>query len=241
MLSPIQKAMQEAREKVAASVLKAKHQSGDVKAIEKTAENYSEFEVLCQAVEKDVIALAALPSAERDEMRKRLVDRYTGHVEAYLAIDDEYANPVLVYMIMWLLDLGRIGDGLELGVVAVKQNQKTPKQIKRDMATFVSDLVFQWCQKEYDQGKSCAPYFDLSLRLLNEEWTVPDVVMMRYNKLAGKIANDAGDFENAEKYLETAIKFETPNHKAQVTTLLSKVRKELAKQIEPALETPKPD
>ncbi len=109
------------------------------------------------------------------------------------------------------------------------------------MATFVSDVVLEWCQKEYDLGKSCAPYFDLSFRLLDEEWTVPDVVTMKYNKLAGKIANDAGDFKGAEKYLETAIKFETPNNKAQVTTLLNKVRKELAKQIEPALDTPKPD
>ena len=240
MLSPIQKAMKEAREKIAANELKAKHQNGEVKAIEKTAENYSEFEVLCQAVEKDVIALAALPSTERDQMRKTLVDRYMGHVEAYLEIEGEYANPVLAHMVMWLLDLGRIGEGLELGVVAVKQNQQTPKQIKRDMATFVADEVLKWCQKEYDLGKSCAPYFECSFKLL-DEWTVPDVVNMRYNKLAGKIANDDGQLEDAVKYLEAAIQFETPNHKAQVTTLLNKVRVNLAKQTAPALDTPKPD
>jgi hypothetical protein len=209
-------AVKEIKENKAAATAPAKN----------TDTNYSEFEVLTAAVESDVTALNAKPKQERNAVRKTLVDRYTGHIEAYLQAGIEYANPVLVYMIMWLFDLGRIADATRLGLIALQQNQKMIKTFKRPLATFIFDEVLAWAEAENKNGKSNSPYFSQFLDLL-DEYELPDIVKMKYYKLAGNMAFDEKDMATAEKYYLLAIEAEPA--KAKVDSKLKTARKALEK------------
>lgn len=209
-------AVKEIKENKAAATAPAKN----------TDTNYSEFEVLTAAVESDVTALNAKPKQERNAVRKTLVDRYMGHIEAYLQAGIEYANPVLVYMVMWLFDLGRIADATRLGLIALQQNQKMIKTFKRPLATFIFDEVLAWAEAENKNGKSNSPYFSQFLDLLDEH-ELPDIVKMKYYKLAGNMAFDEKDMATAEKYYVLAIEAEPA--KAKVDIKLKTARKALEK------------
>jgi hypothetical protein len=225
MLSPMQEHM--ARVKKAQAVKEIKENKAAATAPAKNTDtNYSEFEVLTAAVESDVTALNAKPKQERNAVRKTLVDRYMGHIEAYLQAGIEYANPVLVYMVMWLFDLGRIADATRLGLIALQQNQKMIKTFKRPLATFIFDEVLAWAEAENKNGKSNSPYFSQFLDLLDEH-ELPDIVKMKYYKLAGNMAFDEKDMATAEKYYVLAIEAEPA--KAKVDIKLKTARKALEK------------
>jgi hypothetical protein len=225
MLSPMQEHM--ARVKKAQAVKEIKENKAVATAPAKNTDtNYSEFEVLTAAVESDVTALNAKPKQERNAVRKMLVDRYMGHIEAYLQAGIEYANPVLVYMVMWLFDLGRIADATRLGLFALQQNQKMIKTFKRPLATFIFDEVLAWAEAENKNGKSNSPYFSQFLGLLDEH-ELPDIVKMKYYKLAGNMAFDEKDMATAEKYYMLAIEAEPA--KAKVDSKLKTARKALEK------------
>ena len=217
------------RKEIAAAEVKQKHESGNVEAIQHTAENYSEFEVLSVAAEGDASKVRKLASSERDEARENFLQKYMAHVTAYLNHGEVYANPVFVYVLMMLVDLGRIADVVKFGFIAVAQQQQTPDFIKRDMATFIADSVLAWAEKEYKLGKSVSPYFNQTFTKL-DEWPVPNVVKMKFNKLAGLIAFDEKQFEQAIKYFEAAIGFEEGSNKAKVGTKLNKAKEIIAKQ-----------
>lgn len=187
-----------------------------------TGSNYSEFEVLTAAVEGDVTALNAKPKQERDAVRQTLVERYMGHIESYLEAGKVFANPVLVYMIMWLFDLGRIADATRLGLVALTQNQKMVKTFKRPLATFIFDEVLAWSEAEYKKGKSNSPYFNEFLEIL-DNYELPSIVKMKYYKLAGNMAFDGKDMATAVEYFELAVEAEP--EKAKVGTKLDKAKK----------------
>ncbi|MEY8251735.1 MAG: phage terminase small subunit [Colwellia sp.] len=210
-------------------VTEAAHESGNVDVIKHTAENYSEFEVLTVAAECDASNVRKLASSDRNEARETFLKKYMRHVKAYLDLGDVYANPVFVYVVMMLVDLGRISDVVKFGFIAVAQQQQTPIFIKRDMATFISDSVLAWSEKEYKLGKSVSPYFNQTFTKL-DEWSVPNVVKMKFNKLAGLIAFDEKKFEQTVKYFEAAIGFEEGSNKAKVGTKLNKAKELISKQ-----------
>ncbi len=229
MLSPMQAHIAAVKKQQAKEVTEAAHESGDIETIESTAKNYSEFEVLSVAAEGDASKIRKLASGERDEQRETFLQKYMGHVTAYLELGEVYANPVFVYVLMMLVDLGRIADVVKFGLIAVTQNQQTPDFIKRDMATFIADSVFEWAEKEYKLGKSVSPYFSQVFEKLNE-WPVPNVVKMKYSKLTGLIAFDEKLFEDAITCFEAAIGFEEGSNKATVSTKLKKAKEIIAKQ-----------
>jgi hypothetical protein len=225
MTSPMQRHMAKVRKDQAVKAVKENTAAAPAPDAS-TDTNYSEFEVLTAAVESDVTALNAKPKQERDAMRKTLVERYMGHIEAYLEAGKEFANPVLVYMVLWLFDLGRIADATRLGLVALKQNQKMVKTFKRPLVTFVFDEVLAWSEAEHKKGKSNSPYFTQFYDLLND-YELPAVVVMKFHKLAGNMAFDEKDMANAVKYFELAIKAEPA--KAKVDIKLKTARKAVEK------------
>jgi len=230
-LTPMQQHMKRVRDEQEKVNQQKRLDSGDIKAADDSVDNYSAFEVTKASLETDVKALSALPKDERDKQRKDvLIPRYKGHVDAYIESNQVYANPVLVYMIIWLIDLCRIGSALELAKVAISQSQAMPGHFKSNLATFIADSVLAWAEKEHKLGNSIEPYFNQVFVSL-DTWQVPDVVKMKYQKMAGLVAFDNDQFQDAISYFENAIGLETPQRKAQVTTKLDKARKIIAESL----------
>lgn len=228
MTTPMQRHIQRVREEQAKKAAKENLDHGQVSEIKSTSNDYSAFEVIKGAAEQDNITIGQTAKDERDNVRTSLVKRYMAHVTEYLKIGDVYANPVLVLVMLWLFDLKRIGEALKLAYVAIEQKQVMPKHIKRDLATWVADTVRDWAENEHKAGRPVAPYFYDVFEKLGS-WPVPDVVVMKFNKLAGQIEFNADEFEKAITYFEAAEALETGKNKAQVGTKLDAARKKVEK------------
>lgn len=226
MPTPFQMHMQKVREQQAREEQKKAMEERRPAAIENSVKDYGEFELLKMSLESDVRASKDVPrGAARDELRdKTLLPRYLPHVQAYMASDEEYANPILVQVMLWLFDAGRLEQALPVAELAIKQGQQMPADFKRDVPTFVADAVLEWAEGEYKGGRAIEPYFSRVFSQL-EQWTLPDVVLMKFNKFAGKVAFDSDNFALAAQLLESADQLSTSSNPAQVSTLLAKAKK----------------
>jgi Phage small terminase subunit. len=226
MTSPMQRHMAKVREEQAKSQAKEKLDQGTKQDALDSATDYPAFEAIKTSLDQDIKSLGAKTQGqERNEYReKTLLPRYMPHLLAYKESGEEYANPVLVAVVMWLMDLGRIGEALEWAYLAITQNQKMPGQWNRNLATFVADSVLKWAEKEFKAGHAVDPYFTSVFENL-VDWPVPDVVKMKYNKLAGKMALKEKDFESAESFLLMADSLGDAAHPAKVSTDLEKAQK----------------
>jgi hypothetical protein len=229
MPTPFQEHMQRVREARAREEQKQALVEKKPDAAEASATDYSKFELLKMSLEQDVRASKDVPRGKaRDEMRDTtLLPRYLPHAEAYAASDEEYANPVLVWVMIWLLDAGRIEKAVPLAMLAIKQCQVMPNDFKRDLPVWVADEIRTWSENQFKAGHSPDPYFSDMFKAL-DEIDVPHVVTMKYQKLAGKIAFEQERYDDAVKHLTAANELGTSSHPAQVETLLEKAKKKAA-------------
>ncbi|CCK75045.1 Phage small terminase subunit [Oleispira antarctica RB-8] len=236
MTTPFQRHMKEQLAKTEKAQQVKALDAGDIKTVENTVADYGQFEVLTSSLNNDVAALANTPTGERDKLRKTFIARYLPHVEEYVKSAEVYANSVLVMVMMWLFDNRDIGSALKYAAVAIEQGQKMPQQFNRNLATFVADAVLEWADRELKKGHAIEPYFTQVFKQL-EHWPVPEVVMMKYYKLAGSLALESEHYADAVMYLQIADEFGTANNPAKVTTKLNKARAELEKLQGPVSET----
>lgn len=226
MTTPFQRHMKEMLAKdTKAKQVKALDE-GDLKTAENTVTDYSQFEVLESSLKNDVTALANTPTGERDDLRKTFIARYLPHVEKYVESAEVYANQILVMVMMWLFDNRDISKAVKYALVAVDQGQKMPQQFSRNLATFVADAVLEWADRELKMGHAIDPYFS-QIYMKLDDWAVPDVVLMKYNKLAGTLAFDNEKYKDAIYFLEKANEYGTANNPAKVKTKLDKARAEM--------------
>lgn len=225
MPTPFQMHMQREQAKKAREQQKEKLAAKEPDAAEESATDYTQFELLKHSLEQDVQAAKNLPRGKaRDAMRdETLIPRYQPHADAYVESGEEYANPVLVWVMIWLLDAGRIEAAMPLAMHAIKQGQAMPADFKRDLPVWVADTIRAWSEAQFKAGHSPEPYFSDMFKAL-EEMDVPHVVTMKFNKLAGKIAFDQEEYEAAVKFLTAANELGTSSHPAQVDTLLAKAK-----------------
>lgn len=228
MTTPFQRHMKEQLAKTEKAKQVKALDAGDIKTAEASVADYSQFEVLESSLNNDVAALANTPTGERDEVRKTFINRYLPHVEKYVEAAEVYANSILVMVMMWFFDNRDISNALKYAFVAIEQKQKLPQKFNRNLATFVADEVLNWADRELKMGHAIEPYFSLVFKQL-ERWPVPEVVHMKYNKLAGNMAFDNENYVDAVAFFQIAESFGTSNNPAKVTTKLNKARAEVEK------------
>ncbi len=193
------------------------------------ATDYAEFEVLKYSMEQDVEEIANIPKGKaRDAKKAEMVARYQPHADAYIESGEEYANPVFVQLVIWLLDIRRIGDAIQYAKIAIAQKQaNVPQFKKRNLATVVADEIRDWAEEQTKLGHSPEPYFS-DVRAMFEEWPVPDVVRMKAAKFAGLQAYDTEDWKTAVTELTAAEGFADTKNPAKVSTKLNNAKKKLA-------------
>ena len=221
----MQRHIQKVRDEQNKKAIKEKLDNGEAKPIASSSNDYGEFEVIKASAEQDNAVIGNTPKEDRDTVRASLIKRYMGHIESYLSGGEVFANPVLVYVIIWLFDLKRMGEALKLAFIAIEQEQKLVG-FKRNLSTWVADTVCDWAESEHKAGRTVEPYFTQVFEMMGK-WPVPNVVVMKYNKMAGVIAFDKEDFETAIKYFEAAQALQDGKIKAQVGTKLDKAKKKL--------------
>ena len=187
-------------------------------------------------LEKDVEQLRSLPRTEdRIEFKRDvLLPRWVPTVESYLAGDARFANPALVYCVIWLFDTGEMGKALDWADVAISENQAMPENFKSTMPAFVADTVLEWAESQAAAGHSVEPYFGRTFENIREKWRLHEDINAKWFKFAGLFLlrdekgqpratalDDVETLEQADALLAQAAAF---NKNAGVTTMRAKIR-----------------
>lgn len=194
------------------------------------------FHLLKLELESDVARLRSLPRTEdRIEFKRDvLLPRWMPTVESYLAGDARFANPVLVYCVIWLFDTGEMSKALDWADVAISESQTTPENFKSTIPAFVADTVLEWATNEAAAGHSIEPYFSRTFENIREKWRLHEEINAKWFKFAGlyllrdesgkpraTAVDDVDTLEQADALLAQA---EAYNKNAGVKTVREKVR-----------------
>ncbi|MGE4301987.1 MAG: phage terminase small subunit [Victivallaceae bacterium] len=193
----------------------------------------SAFTLLVDALAAARNTVHAAPQGEaRVALKRKFLAEFMPAVEDYLASGKVYANPVLIWCMVWSFDVGDVSTGIRLAEAAIAQHQKltAPFQSDYTVARFAADAVLEWAQAQVKAGSSAEPYFTRFLdKVLSGALAVHDIVKAKYCKLAAQILASSypvGALEYAREAQELG------GDKAQVKTLISALEKEIAKQAE---------
>lgn len=194
------------------------------------------FHLQMLELEKDVIQLRSLPRTEDRVEFKRdvLLPRWMPTVETYLAGDARFANPALVYCVIWLFDTGEMDRALDWADVAIGEQQAMPENFKSTMPAFVADTVLEWTTNAAEAGHSIEPYFSRTFENIREKWRLHEDISAKWFKFAGlhllrdesgqsraTAVEDVKTLEQADALLAQAHAF---NKNAGVTTMRSRIR-----------------
>lgn len=198
------------------------------------------FHLQMLELKKDVERLRSLPRTEdRVEMKRDdLLPRWMPTVEAYLAGDTRFANPALVYCVIWLFDTGEMGQALDWADVAITEQQTTPENFKSTLPAFVADTVLEWATNEAAAGRSIEPYFSRTFENIREKWRLHEDINAKWYKFAGlyilrdnngqpraTAVDDVSTLEQADVLLAQAAAY---NKNAGVKTMRDKIRARIA-------------
>lgn len=198
------------------------------------------FHLQMLELKRDVERLRSLPRTEdRVEMKRdALLPRWMPIVEAYLAGDTRFANPALVYCVIWLFDTGEMGQALDWADVAITEQQATPENFKSTLPAFVADTVLEWATNEAAAGRSIEPYFSRTFENIREKWRLHEDINAKWYKFAGlyilrdnngqpraTAVDDVSTLEQADALLAQAAAY---NKNAGVKTMRDKIRARIA-------------
>lgn len=193
------------------------------------------FHIQMLELERDVERLRSLTRAERMDMKRDvLLPRWMPTVEAYLAGDARFANPALVYCVIWLFDTGEMGKALDWADVAISESQATPENFKSNLPAFVADTVLEWAIMQAEAGHSIEPYFSRTFENIREKWRLHEDINAKWFKFAGlyllrdekgqpraTAVDDVNTLEQADALLAQAAAY---NKNAGVKTMREKIR-----------------
>lgn len=197
-------------------------------ALASPANAQKHLKLMEQSLQVDLDRIAAIDSREQRQLLKRdeLLPKYLDYVKRYRESGLNFANPVLVYVLIWLFDTVQFTKGLELAAFAMSQDQKLPERFNRNIQTFVADEVIDWAEAEYKAKRSPEPYVSNLLHLVDGEWKLFERIPARYHKQLGLLAMDRRDWTAAIVHFERA---EALYESIGVGTRLAGARKALLK------------
>ncbi|WP_427192613.1 phage terminase small subunit [Serratia marcescens] len=154
-----------------------------------TPDNADSLHLQLLALEQDIQRLRALPrTADRVALKAdELLPKWLPYAERYLAAERVYAYPVFGYCVIWLFDTGDIDKALDWADIAIRQQQPTPDNIKRQFPAFVADHVLEWALAEAESGRSIEPYFTRTFTNVREHWRLHEKITAKWFKFAGEL------------------------------------------------------
>ena len=175
-------------------------------------------------VERDLESLKMIKSKKEKESVKAnsLVPKYLPFVDGL--ISSAKAHPFLGLFLVWLFDAGLFDKGLDVAKFCLAHEIPLPEKIKRDIPTFVADVICDWAENQYDDELSASPYFDEVFELVMEH-DLHDEVSAKMLRLHGLIALRNEEYQVAVDSLTAAL-----DYGAKVKTKLAEAVKKCDEQ-----------
>ena len=173
-----------------------------------------DYPTVMVSINNNLALLKGKSLEEKAELKKNMIPLYEDFLNDYIESGENYPNEVLTRLMIWCLDTCNFESALYLAIYAVHQNQDMPKGFKRDVASFVSELICEWAEKQHADELSASPYFEQVVALIvSGDWDVTHfVILTKIYKLSGMIAQADGEFETAKVFYEMVMEVNPTGH-----------------------------
>lgn len=138
------------------------------------------------ALDIDVKKLRSLTRmADRIDMKRdELLPRWEPVAREYVESGKAYPNPILVYCIIWLIDVKRFDTALAWADLAIEQGQEMPPNIKSKMPAFIAASIYDWAEMEAEAGRTVEPYFQQVFDRVAHHWRLHERIASKYYRFA---------------------------------------------------------
>lgn len=138
------------------------------------------------ALDIDVKKLRSLTRmADRIDMKRdELLPRWEPVAREYVESGKAYPNPILVYCIIWLIDVKRFDTALAWADLAIQQGQEMPPNIKSRMPAFIAANIYDWAEMEAEAGRTVEPYFQQVFDKVAHHWRLHERIASKYYRFA---------------------------------------------------------
>jgi hypothetical protein len=163
--------------------------------------------------------------------KREFIHEYLDYVDGVIAADTGKQDDVLMFILVWALDIGMFDRALDMATYALMHDLKMPEPFKRD----VQDVLIEQLAEYALLHKDDADQKDMLLRDLNiamslvSDLDMTDQVLSKAYKALGLLYQD-NDLSKAVENLQLALDFDET---CGVKTILNKLKK----QVEPPQET----
>jgi hypothetical protein len=177
-------------------------------------------------LEADIATLGFIKSIKQKEREKaeHLVPKYLPVVKSLMEAGS--AHPLLGQILVWLFDIKDIHQAMELAFYCIAKKIPMPERFKRDLPTYLCDVVLEWAESEFEAGRSTEPYLT-QICTAAKDFDLPDQVTAKMYRLKGLIALGREDYAQAVLDLQDAEKYG-----AKVKTALAQAAKKLETETE---------
>lgn len=138
------------------------------------------------ALDIDVKRLRSLTTlADRIDMKSNdLLPKWEPVAREYVESGKAYPNPILVYCIIWLIDVRRFDTALAWADLAIEQGQEMPSNIKSRMPAFIAASIYDWAEIEAEAGRTVEPYFQQVFDRVAHHWRLHERIASKYYRFA---------------------------------------------------------
>lgn len=199
---------------------------------QKSGSSTNAWDLVRSTIDADIKQLKKIkPLAQKIEYKQKVIENY----QPYLTRSDIPVDIKMLLMV-WLFDIGKIGDAITICIDAIEKGYKMPDFIKSSSPEFLADTVFDWSEKQFKAGHSAAPYFDQVFKLVTEKFNTYEVITAKYYKLAGLMAlgkhgahpRHVSEPERLKTALAMFTKADQIYDRARVGTRIAEINKRLA-------------
>jgi hypothetical protein len=187
--------------------------------------------LFAKEIQADIDALKCIKSIKQKEAEKstHLVPKYLPVVQALMVAGS--AHPLLGQLLVWLFDIKDIHRAMKLAFYCIENKVPMPERFKRDLPTYLCDVVLEWAEAEFEAGRSTEPYF-AQIREHAQHFDLPDQVTAKILRLQGLISLEQKNYGDAVVWLTQAL-----DYGAKVKTALAEAQKGLDAGLDAAGET----
>ncbi|MBQ4836786.1 phage terminase small subunit [Pseudoalteromonas luteoviolacea] len=196
--------------------------------------SHREYDIFAAAINADLAQLKKLGDLSRKhDYKAQALERndYLGYINGYRLRQEHFPNKVLARVFIWLVDLKRWNQALELFPLLISQNQPLPFN-SGSWASFLAGEVYEhanWflnnkCNSD-DQAYTAFILARIIDVVKDHDWTGREIAGGKLYAIAMKLEAAQNNFGNAIRYGRLAQKI---NDKAGVKIALEKLEKKYA-------------
>lgn len=196
---------------------------------------HTEYAFFKAAIDSDLAQLKTFGDiSDKADYKAKAIEKndYIGYLNQYRLSGDNHPNLVLAWVFIWLVDLKRWSQAIELLPLLIEQKQPLPKQFNtKHWPTFLIDQLYDdanwYLQNSCTADELASMAFTLQ-RVIhatrNQDWTGSEIAGGKLYAIATKIEATLHNNGNAIRFGKIAQQI---NEKAGVKTLVEKLEKNL--------------